>query len=58
MWTKNWKKEKDRFSHPPLLQELGKNNRDDLKNYLRVDSETFDHLLCLVKPHNIKGIRV
>jgi hypothetical protein len=43
--------EKDKFSHLPLLQELRETNPDDFKNYIRMDSETFDHLLSLVEPH-------
>jgi hypothetical protein len=54
MWMKNWKMEKDKFNHLPLLQELRENNPDDFKNYLRMDSETSDHLLSLVEPHITK----
>jgi hypothetical protein len=54
MWMKNWKMEEDAFSHLPLLQELRENNPNDCKNYLRMDSETFDDLLSLVEPHITK----
>jgi hypothetical protein len=47
--------EKDKFSHLPLLQELRENNPDYFKNYLRMESETFYHLLCLAKPHITKN---
>lgn len=32
---KTWLKQKERFSHMNLLQQLKENNPDDFKNYLR-----------------------
>jgi hypothetical protein len=49
--NENWKIEKDKFSHLQLLQKWGENIPDDFKKYLLVDSENFNNLLCLVKPH-------
>jgi hypothetical protein len=49
MWTKNWN-----MAKYTTLQKLGKNNPDDFKNYLRMGSEIFDHLLCSVKPQYYK----
>jgi hypothetical protein len=48
----------DKFSNLSLSQELRENNPDDFRNYLHMDNETFDHLLCLVKPHITKKVTV
>ena len=44
------KKERDKFSHKVLLNELRENNPDDYKNYLRMNDESFKYLLTLVSP--------
>jgi hypothetical protein len=54
MRTKNWKVEKYKISYLPLLQQSRKNNPHDCKKYLRMGSETSDHMLCLVTPHITK----
>jgi hypothetical protein len=46
--------ETDKFSCLPPLHEIKENNRDELKNYLCMNSETSDHLICLVTPHTKK----
>jgi hypothetical protein len=43
------KKYRNQFNHSPLIKELWENYPDDYKNYLRLDSVSFDALLDLVK---------
>ncbi|CAI6347339.1 unnamed protein product [Macrosiphum euphorbiae] len=49
-WVKNWKLDKSKFGNIPLLSEIRENNPDDFRNYLRMDSASFDVLLNLVGP--------
>lgn len=49
-WMKNWYKQRNRFTHENLLEELKLNSKDDYCNFLRMDSDTFDELLSMVKP--------
>ena len=53
VWSKKWLRERAKFSHMPLLKELEENEPKDFINYLRMDKNTFDFLLCLVQD-NIK----
>lgn len=45
LWVKEYR---DKFNHSPLIRELRENYPDDYKNYLRLDSVSFDVLLDLV----------
>ena len=45
-----WLTEK-KYCHMSLLRELRDNNPDDFKNYLRMDANTFDELLNVMRPH-------
>lgn len=47
VWVKDYRQ---RFGHLPLLAELRENYSEEFKNYLRMDSESFDFLLALVSP--------
>lgn len=44
-WIQNWVKKKNIFGHMPLINELRLNEPDDFKNYLRMNSQTFNYLL-------------
>lgn len=37
VWVKNWKYDKNTFSHLPLLKELRNKDPEDFRNYLRID---------------------
>lgn len=50
LWMPNWYKERNKFSHENLLVELKINSKADYRNFLRMDSETFDELLSMVSP--------
>jgi len=45
VWVKEYRR---RYGHLPLISELRENYPDDLKNYLRMDSASFDVLISLV----------
>lgn len=47
---KSWYQKRDKFTHENLLSELRLNCKDDYGNFLRMDSQTFDELLYMVKP--------
>lgn len=53
-WVKQWKQDREVHGHMPLLRQLRENYPDDYKNYLRMDSTTFDKLLELVGPKIVK----
>jgi hypothetical protein len=40
--VKNWKLDKAKFGNIPLFSEIRENNPDDFRNYLRLDSVSFD----------------
>lgn len=50
LWSKEWLKNRDNFSHMRLVQELKENNPDDYRNYLRMPDESFQLLLSHVSP--------
>ena len=54
MWMRKWFENRDVYSNAKLLKELKENHSDDFKNYMRMDDETFHHLLQQVKPYIIK----
>jgi hypothetical protein len=45
MGTKNWKTEKCKCGHLPLLKESRENDSEEFRPYLHIDSEAFAHLL-------------
>jgi hypothetical protein len=49
-WSREWLLKRHSFSHVRLLREL-RDEAGDWRNYLRVDVETYNHLLNLVTPH-------
>lgn len=53
-WVKKWKTDRNMFGHMPLVRELKENYPDDYRNYLRMDAETFDKLLSLIKHKIVK----
>lgn len=52
-WVKTWLLRKD-LHHMNLLKVLQEDDPDDFKNYLRMDENTFNYLLSLVKVHLTK----
>lgn len=54
MWMKEWFQNRRVYSNMKLLKELNENHSDDFKNYMRMDDETFHHLLQKVRPFIIK----
>jgi hypothetical protein len=48
-WSREWLLKRQEFSHVRLLREL-RDEAGDWCNYLRVDVETYNHLLNLVTP--------
>ncbi|GFR88275.1 hypothetical protein ElyMa_000766600 [Elysia marginata] len=52
--TKQWFLKRAKFGYSELLKELRNNERDHYKNFLIMDGLSFDELLKLVGPHNIK----
>ncbi|XP_068244045.1 putative nuclease HARBI1 [Palaemon carinicauda] len=54
-WAQQWYLCRERFGHAPLLNELRISEPDVFKNFLRMDRESFDKLLDLVRPYIIKG---
>ena len=49
-WSKEWYKMRNRFTHEQLLNVLREKEPEDYKNFLRMDPESFDILLNLVRP--------
>ena len=47
---KNWLRRRQDCTHERLLQELRLNEPDDYRNFLRMDSTTYDELLAMVTP--------
>lgn len=52
-WTKDWLQKRNKYSHTNLLEELRLEPRDWM-NYLRMDTGTYEELLCQVAPLIIK----
>ncbi|XP_011292455.2 uncharacterized protein LOC131803498 [Musca domestica] len=50
IWMKQWYAKRQKFTHTKLLKELKESSRLDLKNFLRMDAETYAALLNLVAP--------
>lgn len=50
-WTKEWLLKRERLSHMHLIDELRTSSVCDLKNYLRMDDDSFKYLLKLVTPY-------
>ncbi|XP_074027870.1 uncharacterized protein [Leptinotarsa decemlineata] len=48
-WSKEWYKMRNRFSHDHLIRFLRISEPDDYRNFLRMDGESFDYLLELVR---------
>ena len=53
-WAQQWYLCRERFGHVPLLNELRISEPDVFKNFLRMDGESFDKLLDLVRPYITK----
>ena len=49
MWSKDWLLKRNTLSHTNLLQEI-RAFPEDFQNFLRMDEETYFHLLSLVTP--------
>jgi hypothetical protein len=49
-WSREWLLNRYGFSHVRLLREL-RDEAGDWRNYLRMNVETYNHLLNLVTPH-------
>lgn len=49
-WSRKWLLKRQHFSHIKLLREL-RDERNDWRNYLRMDIDTYTYLLELVTPH-------
>ena len=54
LWSKEWLRKREKFSHMMLLKELKENNPEDYRNYLRMTDEAFTDLLSLVSPRITK----
>lgn len=50
MWCKKWLIKRRQYSHLNLLKELRSNEPTHFKNYLRMDDDSFQILLELVRP--------
>jgi hypothetical protein len=53
-WCKNWFLKRNLYSHMKLLRQLRENEPHDLKNYLRMDNDTYRSLLELVRNRSSK----
>ena len=49
-WSKEWFLQRSTFGHTKLLRELSHNEPSDLKNFLRMDAESYNELLQMVEP--------
>ena len=55
IWVKQWRVNRERFGHMPLLRELGENNPEDYRSYLRMDDKTSLVIIFnLVRPYITK----
>ena len=53
-WSKPWYLQRGVSSHISLLKEINETNPEDYKNYFRMNNETFNDLLSLVKDYIVK----
>ena len=53
-WAQQWYLCRERFGHTHLLNELRNSEPDVYKTFLRMDGESFDELLELVRPYITK----
>jgi hypothetical protein len=53
-WCKNWFLKRNLYSNMKLLRQLRENEPFDLKNYLRMDNDTYRSLLELVRNRLLK----
>ncbi|KAJ8938939.1 hypothetical protein NQ318_014556 [Aromia moschata] len=49
-WSKEWYKMRNRLTHEHLLNFLRDSEPEDYRNFLKMDQESFDYLLELVRP--------
>ncbi|KAJ8963132.1 hypothetical protein NQ318_018597 [Aromia moschata] len=49
-WSKEWYKMRNRFTHEHFANFLRDSEPEDYRNFLRMDQESFDYLLELVRP--------
>jgi hypothetical protein len=49
-WSKEWLKNRQQYTQEKLLTELRNFERNDFKNFLRMNDECFDEILTLVNP--------
>ena len=47
-WSKDWYLQRSEFEHSKLLRILGENEPIDLKNFLRMDVQTYDYFLEMI----------
>lgn len=50
-WCKEWYKMRYRFTHEHLQRTLKATEPDDYKNFLRMDNDSFETLLELIRPN-------
>lgn len=50
-WVKDWILQRQRFTHVNLLDYIKEAEPNDFKNYLRMNSETYQELLDMVTPY-------
>lgn len=50
-WTKPWLLQRNNVSYMPLLMDVHEYNREYFRNFLRMDDNSFQELLHLVKPY-------
>lgn len=53
-WSKDWYKKRQNYTHENLLKDLILTEKDDFKNFVRLDVEKFQSLLELVTPLTTK----
>lgn len=51
LWSRQWLTRRPQYTHENLLADLRLSSPADYKDFLRMDSETFDKLLNLVRPY-------
>lgn len=44
-WMKRWLRERDRYSHIVLLRDIAATEKEDYRNYFRMDEGTYNKLL-------------
>lgn len=53
-WSKQWLRDRQKYSHMSLLKHLNENNPDDYRNFLRMNDVCFQNVLQAVTPFIIK----